>query len=197
MIRMMIIGLALIVTASLTTVAQDTTTHASTNLFSVQPSSKPGYFRVDYTCPIPGNVTVKVYDEDGYLLVDKAHPSTNSFAQDYNFVSAPRGEYTFVVQTPMGIKQSVVEYSGIGLPDFSLEPTANPQKLRLVVNEPTKYPFTIFIRDEEGNLLHSQTIDRKDQFEQLYNMEQVQSSRVTFVVMNQIGDSVSETYSFR
>jgi len=194
--RMIVIGMVFILGMSLSTIAQDTTTHASTGIFDVQPTDQKGVFRVNYLGIIPGNVIVKVYDQKGTELIQKIYPRTRQFSQLYNFGTAPEGKYTFVTTTPVGKDVEEVYFSGISLPELEVASTEDPSKLRLIMKNTDGRPLTLILEDEASNRIHSQTVKAAGKVEQVYDLTQLPGKEITFVVVNELGQSRQETFRF-
>lgn len=194
--RMIVVGMVFILGMNLSTIAQDTTTHASTGIFDVQLTDQKGIFKVNYLGIIPGNVIVKVYDQDGTELIQKIYSRTRQFTQLYNFGTAPKGRYTFVATTPVGKDVEEIYFSGISLPELEVSSTEEPSKIRLTMKNADGRPLTLILQDAASNRIHTQTVEVAGKVEQVYDLAQLPGKEVTFVVVNELGQSRKKTYQF-
>ena len=178
--------------------AQDHTTHAaaSTARFQIIPMEKPGVFQASYSGPQSKKIIVSLFDESQVLLASKAFSNVGAFSQQYNLRAVDPGEYTWVVRTSEGKILETLSYEGLPRPAITLLPDASSDRLKLICADASNEALTISLFDEEDHLLHSQKVGPAD-YEQLYNLEKLSGSYVTFVVTNETGKTSSESFALR
>jgi len=196
--RMFVIAMVLFLGLSHSTTAQDNTTHAIQlpQVLDVQPTDKAGVYQATFTGPMTEKVVLSLFDEEGHRLSSKQLRNTATFSQLYNLQSVAAGDYTWKLETPYTTVSSTVAYEGLPEPAITLLPSREPSRLRLLLEDSAQEPLTVSVFDEKDRLLHMQTVS-PEKYEQNYNLAQIEGSTVTFVVMNSLGKTASETYRIR
>ncbi len=196
--RMIVMTMVAILGICHSTQAQDHTTHAvlSTARFQIIEMEKPGVFQASYSGPQSKKIMVSLLDEDQVLLSSKTFSNVGSFSQQYNLRAVDPGEYTWVVRTAEGKILETVDYKGLPRPAITLLPDASSDRLKLICADASNEALTISLFDEKDHLLHSQKVGPAD-YEQLYNLEKLSGSYVTFVVTNETGKTSSESFALR
>ena len=151
----------------------------------ILPSLASKAYRVLYQAETASNVTIKLYDEKNALLFTK-HYDIKSFVQPFDLSSLPDGNYTFKVFTDQGIiEQEVAAFEKtIDLPAFDFSADKDSKVARLQSSTPMGASLRLLIYDQEGTKIHSEDLSSQKSLNKLYDLKQVSSSGVTFVILH-------------
>ncbi|MEM6628378.1 MAG: hypothetical protein AAF694_01850 [Bacteroidota bacterium] len=196
--RMFVMALVCFLGIHHATHAQDKTTHAIQlpQVLTVQPAEKVGVYNLFFNGPVVDKLILSLYDSDGNLLSNKSFRDMGSFELPYNLRNAGAGHYTWVAKSSLGTVEQSLTYTGVPNPEIRLVANQEAKKLKLILDDATQEPLTVSIFDERQRLLHTQTVSAED-YEQYYNLEQLNGSYVTFVVTNPTGKSSKESVVLR
>ena len=195
---MFVIAMVCFLGIHVATHAQDNTTHAIQlpQVLQVKSAGKIGVYNVAFSGPMVDKLTLSLYDGDRNLLSSKSFQNMGSFELPYNLRNAGADAYTWVAKSSLGTVEQSLTYTGVPNPEIKLVSNQDSKKLKLILDDATQEPLTVSIFDERQRLLHSQTVSPED-YEQYYNLEQLNGSYVTFVVTNPTGKSSKESIALR
>ena len=197
--RMMIVCWTLILGMGTNLYAQTTTTHQlSLPSFQVKSleAQKPGWYQVLFQNNQSTRAKVSVYDQAGQVMDIQYSKNTAVFAKSYDLTRLPLGSYTFEVSTADTVLTASVEYtgkSGLYAAKAAIRESKEPGKYTLVMDNPYVSPLYVRIyENRDGALLYSDALEQKGVYRQVFNLQDVYASTVTFVVSDEEGNVLTE-----
>ena len=190
--RMMIVCWMLVLGMGSNLIAQETATHQlSSPSFRVKSldATQPGWVEVLFQNDQSTRANVNVYDQAGVLLNTQYTHGKDLFAKRYNLSNLPEGAYTFEVRTRDTTLRETIAFLGEkNQAQVAIQKSTDPKKYTLVMDKPDVSPLYVKIFDRKGgDLLYSDALNQKGVYRQVFNLEEVWASSVTFVVSDDQG----------
>ena len=161
---------------------------------SVLPSLQNKSFRLIYTSEEQQPVHIKLKDANGRLQYSQRY-MLNDFVQPFDLSQLPDGDYTFEVWS--GQQKSVFpvsnEVNTSVSADFSLDISSEDRVARLETKAPMGASMRLLIYDQAGELLHRENWVAGQKINRQYDMHQVRTDGVTFLLLD--GDQVVDEKS--
>ncbi|MEM8893191.1 MAG: hypothetical protein AAGC88_01355 [Bacteroidota bacterium] len=152
---------------------------------NVLPSLQSKSFRLIYTSEEQQPVHIKLKDANGQLQFSQRYQLTE-FVQPFDLTQLPDGDYTFEVWS--GQQKSVFpisnELKAAELPVFELDINAENRVARLETEAPMGVSMRLLIYDQEGELLHKEYWVAGQKINRQYDMQQVRTNGVTFLLLD-------------
>ena len=152
---------------------------------SVLPSLQNKSFRLIYTSEQQRPVHIKLKDANGQLQYVKRYQLTD-FVQPFDLSQLPDGDYTFEVWS--GQQKSVFpisnEVKNAASADFSLDISSEDRVARLETQAPMGASMRLLIYNQAGELLHKEDWVAGEKINRQYDLQQVRSNGVTFLLLD-------------
>ena len=157
---------------------------------NVTSSDNASVFNIHYKGAEKNNVTVTILDERNHMIFSEVIYRVASFVRPYNFENVRPGEYTIVIEDKNGKQVEKIKYA--------LETVQSYVNITTVPNKENKFwlfassskadAMAVTILNEDGTVLHEQTIEVAGTFSTVFDLSQVKKlSGVTFEVVDANG----------
>lgn len=135
-----------------------------------------------------GKVIVRIFNEDNVLVhTDKIY-NKNGFVRPYNFKELAAGNYRFEITDLEGKSEKLLDYNLNKVREnpfirASLTPVEESEdKLKLNVLGLVDQVVFVRIFNDKRDEIYSETIDVRQSFSRVYNLENLTDNRVSFEV---------------
>lgn len=162
---------------------------------SVSADVNSGIFKVTYKSNEAGKVKISIFGAAHELVFTETLARIESFVRPYNLSNLAQGEYTIVVEDRNGRSEEKI--------DYTFKKVSSAVEITKIANEADKYLLNIQnserdliqvrIYDNDGNLLHEQSMSVKGSFSVIYNLSKVKTNPV-FEVTGSDGESKRINY---
>lgn len=150
-------------------------------------------FKVYYSSADAKKVKINIYNENEEIVFSEVIKNENGFVRPYNMSNLPSGSYKFEIVDNEDIRAYEFSYGIIPSKKDDFVAFVNQfsnNRFFLGLASNTEEEFTIKIYDANSNEVYNSTETVKNQFSQLFNLENT-SSNVTFKIFK-AGKAVKE-----
>jgi len=191
------VALLLVVATAFATEKEKPAKKAKTKVAVV--NNSPNKYKLVYLGKETATVKLSLVNERGQTLHKETINSDGGFAKPFDFEKLPEGDYTFSIKSEEGgvIKEKITVKRRDKIKNFAADVlnVNDNKKFRLAVvnKDEASMPTTIKLYNENGGLLHEETVENFHSFRKIYDLSQVVGNRFNFIISNQTGTETIST----
>ncbi|MGB3616590.1 MAG: hypothetical protein WBA12_00595 [Catalinimonas sp.] len=150
---------------------------------NVTPSATPGVYHLYYDAAQPGDVRLRVRDDDGFVLYRAHWTQVANETKQFDMNALPPGVYTFEIKDEHGRRELLVQHKMPTKPDVHVEidPLAD-QRYRVKVRGERSEPVRINLYDGAQRLLRTDLVESEKDFSRVYDLSRLPYADVQFEV---------------
>lgn len=153
--------------------------------FTIIPKAKLQKFDLVYVSENSSPVTVSIYNEDGDRIYAQTIKGYASFMKSFDVSELTDGEYIVEVENAEGKAKELLRHSNTGESfNVLLSKTSDDKINLLVAGFDYKEPVELKIYDGDNRLIHKESISVGKDFMKTFNMSELNTKDVTFLVSN-------------
>lgn len=138
-------------------------------------------YKVFYTNEDPAIVKIRLRDEDGKIIRTDRIKNKIGFMKPYNLTNLESGIYYFELKDDYGVVSKKVEIEKVNNNHMAVK-TLNNNKYQVLVEQKDLTPLKLSIFNQEGELLHRETMKNKSGFSRIYDLSKFNSNGYVFQI---------------
>ena len=179
-IKLLVVLLTVIGTS---TVIAKTDSIGSATFCKVVAAQEDKMYKLVFNSPIEQDVTIKLYNEKNELVHSEEVSAKSGFVKKYDLSYMPLGAYKVQVQSVDFHFSEDIDLGGLS--EFNLRLTEKGEHVILTGSHPEGKDLTLYIFDDQNELVFKDDLSKDAQVKKTYNLEKVISKGVTFMIYHE------------
>lgn len=136
--------------------------------------------RVLYQSPETANVNIQIFDLKDRKIHEENIYRTDGFVKEFDFGFLPEGEYRVKVNAGQETYEEMIFHTLWNGENLQVSMTEG--KVALVGKNDSGQELSIFLKDQKGNVIHSEEIQRDEELKKLFRLEEVEGDVISLVI---------------
>ena len=177
---------ALVVATSMAMASKNTNEATNSSRVDIRQTEAAGVYNLRYASEAAGQVTVRIYNSKGAVLLKERIAHKNSFERPYNLRDLPDGIYTVAIERDGNVvEETIYHVKNLPLkssPFFVEVNELTNDKYELTVKKAGRQVVKVKIADHTGSVYFNDIIDQQGSFKQVFDLSKVMASDVRMEV---------------
>lgn len=177
---------ALVVATGMAMASNNTNEATKTSQVKISQTEASGIYNLRYSSEASGQVTVRITDENGNVLLKEKIGCNTSFERPYNLQNLPDGNYTVAIERDGAVIEETIHHvKNLPLKSSNYSVGVNEisnDKYELTVKKAGHQIVKVKIADKNGLIYFNDVIDEKGSFSQVFDLSKVVATNVRMEV---------------